>query len=111
MNRNSFIDAWLALSRGQRRATLVLAVVVIVMAALQAGVSYHRSQRHDATADYSVLQQEIALFRSQADSVFQVDAKHTYVRHTRVVRDTVEYKPQNDPSQHHLQPVPRIKEK
>lgn len=110
MNRNSFIDAWLALSRGQRRATVVLVAVIVVMAILQVGISYHKGQRRDATAEYSVLQQEIALFRSQADSVLPVDDKHSYVRHTRVVPDTVGYKPQNASSQRVMQPVPRIGE-
>lgn len=110
MNRNSFIDTWLALSRGQRRATIVLVLAIAILAVWQVRVSHDKRQRREAPSNYSVLQQEIALFRSQADSVLPQGGKSTYVRHTSVVRDTVNTFPKR-PSQRAMQPVPRIKDK
>lgn len=110
MNRNSFIDKWLALSRGQRRATVVLAVIVIVLAVIQAGISYNRAHKQNVAADYSVLEQEISLFRSQADSIPLGERKRSYVRNDRVVRDTMDNRLQNVPVQRTMESVPRIEE-
>ncbi len=89
MNRNSWFDKWMSLPRGQRRATVVLLCVIVALCGVQA---YVRMQGHHATpstTDYSVIQQEIDRFRSRLDSVPLSARRKPYVRHTKVVCDSV----------------------
>ncbi len=112
MNRNSFFDKWMSLSRGQRRATIVLVAVIVVLAGAQAGVCLYRQNREVVTTDYSAIEQEIVSFRARLDSVPAAKSSRKYVRHKRVVRDSVPLnnseKLQPIESQPMIRPVPRI---
>lgn len=108
MNRNSWLDKWMSLPRGQRRATVVLLCVIVVLCGLQ---MYVRVQEHYATpsaTDYSVIQQEIDRFRSHLDSVPLSARRKPYVRHTKVVRDSVGREVRHPVRKYPaLEPVPR----
>lgn len=111
MNRNSIIDAWLSMSRGRRRATVIMAVVVLLLAAAQMFLSRRSGSSEAAPADYSVLEQEIALFRSLTDTIPPGERPPAYVRHTHVVYDTAAT-PSVQPATvqaRSLQPVPRLR--
>lgn len=108
MNRNSWLDKWMSLPRGQRRATVVLLCVIVVLCGLQAYIRVQDSHATPSTTDYSVIQQEIDLFRSHLDSVPLSDRRKPYVRHTKVVRDTVASVVKHPVRKHPaLEPVPR----
>lgn len=110
MNRNSWLDKWMSLPRGQRRATIILLCIIVILCALQIYIHVDQRSAKPSSSDYSALQQEIELFRSQLDSIPVSARRKPYVRHTKVVHDTV--KNSLRPSTVKppvLEPVPRIK--
>ena len=110
MNRNSWLDKWMSLPRGQRRATIILLCIIIILCSTQTIVYIHRQRSVPASADYSVLQQEIDQFRSQLDSVPVSDRRKPYVRHAKVVPDTAKSSVRpHAVKRKTLEPVPRAK--
>ena len=119
MKDNAWNDKWLALPRGQRRATVVLLCVVVLLAIAQLVATHIAHHRNQVTADYTALEQEIVQFCSQLDTVPDEERRPAYIRRTharpdsaldnsRVVRKSVKaisHKPQRP-----IEAVPRLDE-
>ena len=63
------MEMWMSLPRGQRRATIVLLALVLLLCGAQVVASMWRTHNNEATADYTMLEQEIEQFRSQLDTM------------------------------------------
>lgn len=88
--RNKWIDMWMELSRGQRRAVVVLLCVIAMLCVAQVVAWQMREHHRETTADYSVLEQEITRFRSQLDTVPVENRPPVYVRRTHARPDTTQ---------------------
>ena len=122
MKWNEWLDKWTALPRGQRRATLVLLIVASILCVAQIVASHHRHTTTPTSADYSQLEEEIALFRQQLDTIPESDRRPTYIRRTHARKDSTyptiqpkkksskksKSRTQSQPSK--IEPVPRIGE-
>ena len=119
MNRNSWLHIWLALPRGQRRVMVVLLCVILLLGGIDMGWKIYENNHKTTTADYSLLEEDIAAFRLQLDTVPVANRRKTYIRHTKVVRDTVANKElptkqrkgaktSRQPEQRSMQAVPRV---
>ncbi len=85
-----WIEMWMSLTKGQRRATVVLLCAVIAMCIVQAAVTTRHNQGDDVTERYSVLEQEIADFRQTLDTL---PASPTYIRRTSSQEDSTQIQP------------------
>lgn len=92
MSRSKWMEKWMALPRGQRRATIVLLIVASILCVVQLVVSHYKNVPQECTADYSQLEEEIVLFRSQLDTIPVEERRPTYHRRTHT-RDTSYIKP------------------
>ncbi len=88
MNKNSWLDMWLVIPRGQRRVIVVLLCVVAILLVAQVVVTVCRNNHQEPAADYSVLEQEISDFRSHLDTIPLDERRPTYVRRTTFKDDT-----------------------
>lgn len=79
---------WMELSRGQRRAVLVLLCVIMLLCVVQVITQCIKAQQSEMTADYSVLEQEITEFRSQLDTIPVENRPPTYLRRTHARPDS-----------------------
>lgn len=120
MKSNKWIDMWCALPLGQRRAIVVLLCVVVLLTLVQVAVNVHTRKALSTTADYTVLEDDIAHFRSQLDTIPEEERPPVYVRRTHARPDTTSTpsvpmrsvtrkKQKTTPQQPEvLQPIPRI---
>lgn len=119
MNKNSWLDMWLVIPRGQRRVIIVLLCVVAILLVAQVVVTVCRNNHQEPATDYSVLEQEISDFRSHLDTIPLDERRPTYVRRTTFKDDTArQQKPlqsvrkrSGKRQQHHerkVEPTPRI---
>lgn len=119
MNRNDWVDMWLVLSRGQRRVIILLACIIVILCIARIAVSVQRTNSVEPSTDYSVLEQEIATFRSQLDTVPLDERRPLYIRRAEaedsVAQQQYEEKLQEqinkeqNPSEHQLfTPIERI---
>lgn len=90
MKSNKWMDMWLALPRGQRRAVVVLLCAIILLCVGQIVAWHYRSDNRALNNDYSLLEQEITLFRSQIDSIPLDERRPAYVRRTHATPDTTQ---------------------
>ena len=86
---NKWIDSWINMPRGQRRAIVVLLCVVVLLCGVQAIAWSYRRHVEKQTTDYSVLEQEIENFRSLIDTIPVDRRRPTYVRRTHARPDSV----------------------
>lgn len=110
-----WIDMWMSLTKGQRRATLILLAVVAIVGAVQVVVSHSHRNSHDVTADYTVLESEIALFRQSLDTIPPSERPSGYHRRTDSKPDTMSIKPMEEvkssqPAKHTASPTPQVLE-
>lgn len=84
------MEMWMSLPRGQRRATIVLLALVLLLCGAQVVASMWRTHNNEATADYTMLEQEIEQFRSQLDTMSLKERKEKYWRRTHARPDTSE---------------------
>lgn len=92
MSRSKWMEKWMALPRGQRRATIVLLIVASILCVVQLFVTHYKNVPQECTADYSLLEEEIVLFRAQLDTIPIEERRPTYHRRTHT-RDTSNIKP------------------
>lgn len=109
MNKNRWNDKWLALPRGQRRATIVLLCVVVMLAVARLVVAHITENKPQVPADYSSIEQEIELFRMQLDTIPVEERRPVYLRRTHARPDSTidNIKPRRKPSQQAATPQPR----
>lgn len=88
VRKNRFTDMWLSMPRGQRRATIALLFVIVLLAVAQVVVSTTRHHRQEVTPDYSLLEDEISYFRTQIDSLPVDERRPTYWRRTHAGPDS-----------------------
>ena len=119
MKHNRWSDKWLALPRGQRRATVVLLCVVVLLAVVQPVVTQTTHRRDSVEADYTVLKQEIEQFCSQLDTIPEEERRPVYIRRTHARPDSTidnrkvvrtRKKAATQPTQLPIEAVPRLEE-
>lgn len=119
MKWHKWLDKWTALSRGQRRATIILLIASCILCIVQLITSQHSSRTSTTTGDYTQLEEEIARFRLQLDTIPEAERRPVYIRRTHARKDStypiIKTKKSNKKSQTQdkpttLQPVPRIDE-
>ena len=119
MKWNKWLDKWTALPRGQRRATIVLLVVACVLCIAQLIASHYNHTRTTPNGNYTLLEEEIALFRSQLDTIPEEERPAVYIRRTHARKDSTypiikpkrkPRKPQVEVQPKQIEPVPRIGE-
>ncbi|MBR3950998.1 MAG: hypothetical protein IKJ79_03700 [Bacteroidaceae bacterium] len=88
MKWNKWLDKWISLPRGQRRATLILLVVAGLLCIAQLLASLYRHNYQPPITDYSQLEEEIVLFRSQLDTIPEEERRPTYIRRTHARKDS-----------------------
>lgn len=88
MSKNKLVDMWMMIPRGERRVLLLLLCVLAALGMVRWMFSTERQEGRDATADYSVLEQEITDFRSQLDTIPPDERRPTYRRRTNVEPDS-----------------------
>ena len=88
MKWNKWTDKWISLPRGQRRATIVLLIIAGVLCIAQLIVSYRQQTSQEASTDYTLLEDEIRIFRSQLDTIPPEERRPTYVRRTHARNDS-----------------------
>lgn len=88
MNKNNMLDMWMTIPRGQRRVLMLLVCIIVILSVVQVVVSLQRNSSEEPAADYSLLEQEIADFRSQLDTIPLDERRPVYVRRTNVEPDT-----------------------
>ena len=118
MKWNKWSDKWLSLPRGQRRATLFLVVVALVLCIAQLAAIHYRHTQQPPASDYTQLEQEIALFRSQLDTIPEEERRPTYIRRTHARNDSTypivkpkavkKIKPQREIQHTKVDAVPRL---
>ena len=118
MKWNKWFDKWLSLPRGQRRATLILLVVALLLCIAQLVASHYRHTYRPPTTDYTQLEEEIALFRSQLDTIPEEERRPTYIRRTHARYDSTypvvkpkavkKIKPQREIQHTKVDAVPRL---
>ena len=117
MKWNKWFDKWLSLPRGQRRATLILLVVAFLLCIAQLVATHYRHTYQPPTTDYTQLEEEIALFRSQLDTIPEEDRRPTYIRRTHARYDSTypvvkptrkRVKPQVEKQPPKIEAVPRL---
>ena len=120
MKWNKWLDKWTALPRGQRRATIILLIVSCVLCIVQLITSHHSSTTTTPSGDYTQLEEEIALFRSQLDTIPEAERRPIYIRRTHAHKDSAftniqpkkknhkKSKSQTKREPTFLEPVPRI---
>ena len=119
MKWNKWLDKWTALPRGQRRATIVLLVVACVLCIAQLIASHYSHSKPTPDGNYTLLEEEIALFRSQLDTIPEEERRPVYIRRTHAHKDSTypifkpkqkKRKPQVEVQPTKIEPVPRIDE-
>lgn len=88
MKNGKWLDKWYALSRGQRRVTMLLLVVMALLAVAQIVASYNRACVMTEVEDFAQLEQDIAEFRSHLDTIPLHERRPVYHRRTHAHRDT-----------------------
>lgn len=119
MKLNIFNDAWLALPRGQRRATVILLCIIVVLCGVRVVVGIYRDDADVTTDDFVVVEQEIEQFRKTLDTIPTDKKGKSLLRHKKVMYDTVfintpsrrapiKEKRKENQGYDILQPIPRI---
>ena len=119
MKWNKWTDKWISLPRGQRRATIVLLIIAGVLCIAQLVISYRQQTSQKASTDYTMLEDEISLFRSQLDTIPTEERRPTYIRRTHARNDSTYSSMQHikkkstskaKPQPRQIESVPRIDE-
>ncbi len=88
MKNGKWLDKWYALSLGQRRVTMLLLVLMLLLAVAQIVASYNRAYVVAEVEDFAQLEQEVAAFRLHLDTVPLHERRPVYHRRTHARRDT-----------------------
>jgi hypothetical protein len=92
-------------------------VVALLLCIAQLVASHYRHTYRPPTTDYTQLEEEIALFRSQLDTIPEEDRRPTYIRRTHARYDSTypvvkptrkRIKPQVEKQPPKIESVPRL---